>query len=238
LYNSIRDKLPRTPIKFHYVFNIRDISKVFQGFCQLNQTKFPNKESLVRLWKNECSRVSSDKLCSVDDKKLVEQILNENLSKNFPDNLEYIKAGDLIYGDFLRIRFEDEDEVVEEKDKIGENRLYENMESYQNLKSILERALTAYKYAGNQPMELVFYNDAIDHLVRIHRVIRMEMGNCLLVGVGGSGKQSLARLAIFIAKYEIWGIKITSRFEEKHFREQLVELLEINLEIDAETSLD
>jgi len=190
----------------------------------LNQTKFPNKESLVRLWKNECSRVFSDKLCSVDDKKLVEQILNENLSKNFPDNLEYIKAGDLIYGDFLRIRFEDEDEVVEEKDKIGENRLYENMESYQNLKSILERALTAYKYAGNQPMELVFYNDAIDHLVRIHRVIRMEMGNCLLVGVGGSGKQSLARLAIFIAKYEIWGIKITSRFEEKHFREQLVEL--------------
>ena len=98
------------------------------------------------------------------------------------------------------------------------------MESYQNLKLILERSLDAYKYAGNQPMELVFYTDAIDHLVRIQRIIRMEMGNCLLVGVGGSGKQSLARLATFLAKYELWGIKITSRFDEKHFREQLVEL--------------
>jgi len=114
--------------------------------------------------------------------------------------------------------------MIDEKDRVKEVRLYENMESYDNLKAILDRSLVAYKYLGNQPMELVFYNDAIDHLVRIQRVLRMEMGNCLLVGVGGSGKQSLAKLATFIAKYELWGIKITSRFEEKHFREQLVEL--------------
>jgi len=224
LFISIKEKLPRTPIKFHYVFNIRDISKVFQGFCQLTQQKFPNKENLVRLWKNECLRVYSDKLLSVDDKKLVEQLLDENLQKNFSENAEYVRAGDLIYGDFLKIRFEEEDEIIDEKDKVKEIRLYENMESYDNLKGILERSLGAYKYAGNQPMELVFYKDAIDHLVRIHRVLRMEMGNCLLVGVGGSGKQSLAKLASFIAKYEFWGIKISSRFEEKHFREQLLDL--------------
>ena len=224
LYNSIKDKLPRTPIKFHYVFNIRDISKVFQGFCQLTQAKFPGKETLVRLWKNECLRVFSDKLRSVDDKNIVEKLIEENISKNFTENIEFIKSGDLIYGDFLNIRFEEEDEAIDEKDRIKEVRFYENMESYQNLKLILERSLDAYKYAGNQPMELVFYTDAIDHLVRIQRIIRMEMGNCLLVGVGGSGKQSLARLATFLAKYELWGIKITSRFDEKHFREQLVEL--------------
>jgi len=236
LYSSIKEKLPRTPIKFHYVFNIRDISKVFQGFCQLTQPKFPNKESLVRLWKNECLRVFSDKLRSVDDKKLVEQLLDENLQKNFSENQEYVKAGDLIYGDFLKIKFEDEeDEIVDEKDKVKEVRFYENMESYDNLKAILERSLVAYKYAGNQPMELVFYQDAIDHLVRIHRVLRMEMGNVLLVGVGGSGKQSLAKLASFLAKYELWGIKITSRFEEKQFREQLVEMFKKFDEIEEIT---
>ena len=73
-------------------------------------------------------------------------------------------------------------------------------------------------------MDLVFYTDAIEHLVRIHRILRIEGGNALLVGVGGSGKQSLSRMATFLAKYDLWQIKITSRFDEKGFREQLVEL--------------
>ena len=39
-------------------------------------------------------------------------------------------------------------------------------------------------------MNLVLFDDALEHLTRIHRVIRMDKGNALLVGVGGSGKAS------------------------------------------------
>ena len=39
-------------------------------------------------------------------------------------------------------------------------------------------------------MNLVLFEDALEHLTRIHRVIRMDKGNALLVGVGGSGKAS------------------------------------------------
>ena len=69
LYNQIqtsKELLP-TPAKSHYIYNLRDISKVFQGISKTNNKSFSNENDFLKLWAHECQRVFQDRLISNED---------------------------------------------------------------------------------------------------------------------------------------------------------------------------
>lgn len=72
LYYTCCEKLPRTPLKFHYIFNLRDLSRVYEGMYQSTPDKIKNKAAIVRLWRNECHRVFGDRMINETDVNLVQ----------------------------------------------------------------------------------------------------------------------------------------------------------------------
>ena len=85
----------------------------------------------------------------------------------------------------------------------------------------LEGYLEDYNNEFPGQMNLVFFQDAVRHLLRISRVLRQPKGNAMLVGVGGSGRQSLTRLACYIAEYECFQIELKRGYDYFSFREDL-----------------
>ena len=57
--------LPPTPSRFHYLFSLRDLSRVFCGLCQTSPERFTKTRQMARCWRNECLRVFADRL--IDD---------------------------------------------------------------------------------------------------------------------------------------------------------------------------
>ena len=92
---------------------------------------------------------------------------------------------------------------------IGEPK-YMPIAKWDGLNKILMDALSSYNEL-NAAMDLVLFEDAMAHICRINRILESPRGNALLVGVGGSGKQSLSRLAAYISSMEVFQVRESNR---------------------------
>ena len=57
-----------------------------------------------------------------------------------------------------------------------EGRMYEDLGTYDLMKPVVEELLAEYN-SKKKPMNLVFFDDAIEHLTRIHRILRLQQVN-------------------------------------------------------------
>ena len=224
IYKQIQIDMKPTPAKSHYTFNLRDFSKIIQGVCLANKLQINTPDQLMRLWAHETTRVLGDRLINDDDRMWMLETVKEttkiSLAANFDllfshldksgngkiESLDEFRAN--IFGDiFTAFGVPD--------------RPYEEIMDKEKLIKAAEDALSRYNEMADNAMNLVLFNFAIEHLLRIRRILKQPGGHALLVGVGGSGRQSLTRLATKMGDYEIFQIEIKKVYTKVEFREDL-----------------
>ena len=138
-------------------------------------------------------RVYRDKLADGKDIEMFDKTQRDILKKTFDDLPDTeILTEPLIYCHFAK--------------GIGEPK-YMPITQWDYLNKLLTDALKGYNEL-NAAMDLVLFEDAMKHICKINRILESPRGNALLIGVGGSGKQSLSRLAAYISSMEVFQLTL------------------------------
>lgn len=104
IYNKIQEDLRPTPAKFHYLFNLRDVSKVVQGLCMTKPISVSSDDVFMRLWVNECMRVFYDRLINDEDRAWFKNFIMDLLAKNFKMSTDKDELFSVLkFGDLLKL---------------------------------------------------------------------------------------------------------------------------------------
>jgi dynein heavy chain, axonemal len=126
--------------------------------------------------------------------------------------VSYSTLRKLFFGDYMR-------------DGILTAKLYEEVRDVDTLQTRMTSALADYNGRSRRPMNLVMFMFAVEHVSRLARLLKMPSGNALLVGVGGSGRQSCTKLAVHLADQQLFQIEISKSYGKLEWREDLKAVL-------------
>ncbi|KAF5272111.1 hypothetical protein FQA39_LY01194 [Lamprigera yunnana] len=223
MYKSAVINLLPTPAKSHYIFNLRDFSRIIGGCAMLKKESFDNKTMFAKIWVHEVLRVIYDRLTDPVDKEWVFRTLKVVVKMFFKEQFDVIfehlqeENGEVTEQSLQKLMFG----TYLDTEGMDNDLRYEEVVSMVAFLRISEAALEEYNATHKNKMDIVLFKYALEHLSRVCRVLSIPSGSALLVGISGSGRQSLTKLATTITGHSFFQPEITKNYGMNEWREDL-----------------
>lgn len=158
-------------IQAHYIYSPRELTRWARGVYEaIKPLETLSMEGLVRVWAHEGLRLFQDRLVAEDEKAWTDDLVNTVAAQHFPNvDLREALVRPILFSNWTSRHYL----------PVDRNQLREYTKA--RLRAFHEEELD---------VQLVLFNDVLDHVLRIDRVFRQVQGHLLLIGVSGGGKVS------------------------------------------------
>ncbi|RIA96574.1 dynein heavy chain [Glomus cerebriforme] len=189
-------------IQAHYIYSPRELTRWMRGiFEAIKPMESLSLEGLVRIWAHEALRLFQDRLVTEEEKKWTDDNIDAIAMKHFPSlNQQEALTRPILFSNWLSKHYI----PVERED----------------LRDYVKARLKVF-YEEELDVQLVLFNDVLDHVLRIDRVFRQMQGHLLLIGVSGSGKTTLSRFVAWMNGLSVFQIKAHNKYTGDDFDEDL-----------------
>lgn len=207
MYYRILINILPTPSKVHYIFNLRDLAKLAQGLMQASPMNITNQERLAILFSHECLRVFSDRLVTEYDREIFSKHLNTTINCYFKINLNLANDPNnpLLFCNFLK----------------SDDRLYQQLNDWKQCCPIFLDYQMKHNLSEHSPLKMVFFKEAVEHVLRICRVLQQPGGHLLLIGFDGTGRRTCLELGAYISGHSMYELTIKRGYGYQEFRDDL-----------------
>ena len=185
----------------HYVYSPRELSRWIRALYEaMEPLDAMSLGEFVRLFVHEALRLFHDRLCTQAERDWCRDSIDAIARARFPTAPPDALQHPMLYCKWL----------TKEYTSVGR----------EELRKLVEAKLHIF-YEEELDKELVVFDDVLDHILRIDRILRQPVGHALLVGESGAGKTVLSRFVAWMNGLTTFQIKVSKKYTVENFEEDL-----------------